>query len=403
MTRRWLVVVGCSSLVVGCSFGVGCRAPATAASSDGDAGAKPSASAVRAADDRSRPAPAVRRVTLNANQLTQIRVETLQPGLQADVINATGTVEFNGDRTARILPPVPGQVQNLRANVGDTVRQGDVLFEISSRDVTAAIGDHLSAHKDLDLSEKTYAMTKDLFEHQAASKIALQQAESELAKNRQKVQQTDEALRVLGVDVSTVDAGDRVPSRMQVRAPIDGTVIERTVTNGQFVGSDTAPLLTLADVSSVWVTADVFERDLRKVAMGQKADVTTTAYPDEQFSAEVSRIGSTVDAQTRTAKVRFLVLNTGRRLKPGMFINAALHLPGTADALTLPVSALFVEEGHSFAYFEVEPGVFERREVTTASGGAERVRVASGASKGDRIAANNVLLLRQLETAAAPQ
>jgi cobalt-zinc-cadmium efflux system membrane fusion protein len=337
------------------------------------------------------------RVVLSPDQVAQVQTEALQPRRQTDVINATGTVEFNGDRTARILPPVSGQVQNLRANVGDTVRQGDVLFEISSRDVTAAIGDHLSAHKDLDLSEKTYTMTKDLFEHQAASRIALQQAESDLAKNRQKVQQTEEALRVLGVDVSMVDGGDHVPSRVRVRAPIDGTVIERSVTNGQFIGSDTAPLLTLADVSSVWVTADVFERDLRKVSTGQKADVTTTAYPDEQFSAEVSRIGSTVDAQTRTAKVRFLVLNTGRRLKPGMFINAALHLPDAVDALALPTSALFVEEGHSYVYFEVERGVFERREVATASGGAERVRVTSGLSNGDRIAVNNVLLLRQLE------
>ncbi len=393
----WLVVGGWLWLLVGGGGGWGCRAaepPANAATR--------SDAASRSADSATRTTSAGR-VKLNPEQIRQIQVETLALRPQADMINATGTVEFNGDRTSRILPPVSGQVQNLRANVGDNVRQGDVLFEISSRDVTAAIGDHLSAHKDLDLSEKTYNMTKDLFEHQAASRIALEQAESDLAKNRQKVQQTDEALRVLGVDVSMVDVGDRVPSRIQVRAPIDGTVIERTVTNGQFVGSDTAPLMTLADVSSVWVTADIFERDLRKVAVGEKADVTTNAYPDERFSAEVSRIGSTVDAQTRTAKVRFLVLNTGRRLKPGMFINAALQLAASVDALTVPANALFVEEGHNYAYLETEAGVFERREVTTAAGGGERVRITGGLSKGDRIAAGNVLLLRQLEADSAPQ
>ncbi len=393
--RTWLLVVGCS-VVIGCSLVVGCRSAAT-----------PADAATRSADEaKSRPSgslPQAGRVKLSAEQIAQVNVETLEARPQTDVINATGTVEFNGDRTSRILPPVSGQVQNLRANVGDTVHQGDVLFEISSRDVTVAIGDHLSSHKDLDLSEKTYVMTKDLFEHQAASRIALQQAESELAKNRQRVQQTEEVLRVLGVDVAMVDGGDHVPSRIQVRAPIDGTVIERSVTNGQFVGSDTAPLLTLADVSSVWVTADVFERDLRKVAVGQKADVTATAYPDERFSAEVSRIGSTVDAQTRTAKVRFLVLNTGRRLKPGMFINAALQLAATGDALTVATTSLFVEEGRNYLYLEVQPGVFERREVTTAAGGSERVRITSGLARGDRIAANNVLLLRQLEADSTPQ
>jgi cobalt-zinc-cadmium efflux system membrane fusion protein len=343
------------------------------------------------------------RLQLTEEQLKQVHVEPLAVGDQTDVITATGAVEFNGDRTSRILPPVTGQVQELHANVGDVVRKGDVLFEISSREVAAAIGDHVSSHKDLDLSEKTYAMTKDLFEHQAASRMALEQAQSDLEKNREKVQQTDEALRVLGVDVATVDSGDRVPSRIAVRAPIDGTVIERTVTNGQFVGSDTAPLVTLADVSSVWVSADVFERDLRNVTIGQKADVTTTAYPDEQFGAEVSRIGSTVDAQTRTAKVRFLVNNTGRRLKPGMFINAALHLPSSGDALTLRTSALIVEEGHSYAYVEVAPRTFMRREVTTAPGGSSRVRVTGGLAKGDRVVTDNVLLLRQLEADSGPQ
>jgi multidrug efflux pump subunit AcrA (membrane-fusion protein) len=86
-----------------------------------------------------------------------------------------------------------------------------------------------------------------------------------------------------------------------------------------------------------------------------------------------------------------------------MFINAALHLPATADALTAPATALFVEEGRSYAYVEIEPGVFERREVTTAGSGGERVRVTSGLSNGDRIAGNNVLLLRQLEADSAPQ
>src|SRR5262249_27421476 len=150
-------------------------------------------------------APEPSRINLSGSQLTQIKVEPVALAPAVDVVNATGTVEFNGDRMARILAPVAGQVQNLRVNVGDIVRQGDVLFELSSREVAAAIGDHLTAHKDLDLAEKTHAMTKDLFDHQAASRISLQQAESELAKTRSRVQQTEEAIRVLGIDVELAD------------------------------------------------------------------------------------------------------------------------------------------------------------------------------------------------------
>ena len=338
------------------------------------------------------------RIRLDASQVAQVHVVALTLRPAADTITTTGAVEFNADRTARILPPVPGQVQNLRVNVGDVVRQGEVLFEISSRDAAAVIGDHTASHKDLELSEKTYAMTKDLYEHQAASRMALQQAESDLAKNRSKVQQTEEAMRVLGLDVAASDRGVPTPSRIPVRAPLGGTVIERAVTNGQFVGSDTAtPLLTLADVSSVWATADVFERDLHHISPGQRATLTTAAYPDDHFGAQVSRVAAVVDAQTRTAKVRFVAANPAGHLKPGMFITAVLDLPASGDVLSVPAAALFVEDGVSFAYVQTGANEFERRRVDTAPAGSDRVRVVRGLAAGERVATAGVLLLRQLE------
>ena len=185
------------------------------------------------------------------------------------------------------------------------------------------MAERLASQKDLELSEKTFAMTKDLFEHDAASRMSLQQAENDLAKARAKVAQTEEVLRVLGFDEAAASSTAPLASRMPIRAPIAGTVIERTITNGQFVGSESTALLTIADLSTVWVQADVFERDLHRIAAGQKADVTTAAYPDDHFGAEVARIGTVVDAQTRTAKMRFVVANPGLRLKPGMFTMAA--------------------------------------------------------------------------------
>src|SRR5262249_59560252 len=141
-------------------------------------------------------------------------------------------------------------------------------------------------------------------------------SENELSKAKSKVHQTGEVLQVLGLDPE--DAGEPRP-RIPVRAPIGGTVVERTATNGQFVGPENGTILTIGDLSTVWVQADVFERDLHLIAIGLPAEVTTAAYPDERFTARVARIGAVVDPQTRTAKVRFLVANPGARLKPGMF------------------------------------------------------------------------------------
>ena len=340
------------------------------------------------------------RVQLDAPQLQKVHIEELSVHAPADSIQATGTVEFNTDRMARILPPVAGQVQNLRVNVGDTVRKGDVLFVISSREAAGAIADYLGSRKDLELSEKTHTMTKDLFEHQAASRIALSQSENDLAKAKAKVQQTAEVLQVMGLDPKAEEAGAPIQARVPVRSPIGGTVTDRNLTDGQFVGSDPAPLITIADLSSVWVQADVFERDLHNITPGQKALVTTSAYPEDRFSAQVSRIGTVVDSQTRTAKVRFAVANPGARLKPGMFTTMSLYLPQAAGALTMPAKAVFVEGGRSFAYVQVGPLEFARREIETAAGGAERVRVVRGLSAGERVITDGVLLLRQREADA---
>ena len=316
------------------------------------AGATPTADPAAASSAEAKAHASTASVVLDQNQLGQVKLEELSTRAPAASIKATGTVEFNGDRMAKVLPPVAGQVQDLAVNVGDTVHKDGVLFALSSREVAAAIAEHVTSRKDYELAQKTFAMTQDLFDHQAASRLALNQSRAEMEKASAKVQQSEESLRVLGVP-GDLDA-PTLQARVHVRAPIAGTVIDRNVTNGQFVGPDAQqPLLTIADLSSVWVQADIFERDLRNITVNQKADVTTAAYPDAHFHAQVSLIGSTVDAQTRTAKVRFLVTNPDARLKPGMFTSMSLFLPETADALTVPAKAVFVENSHSFAYVQV--------------------------------------------------
>jgi cobalt-zinc-cadmium efflux system membrane fusion protein len=337
-------------------------------------------------------------VVLEEGQLSQIRIEALSAQSPEDAIKATGTVEFNADRMARILPPLPGQVHDLDINVGDNVDKDSVLFVLSSRDVTAALTEHVASHKDLDLADKTYRMTKDLYEHQAASHMALQQSESELDKAKAHVLQTEEVLQVLGLESHAGDDAAHVQSRIPVRTPIGGTVIERSVTNGQFVSPDNPALITIADLSNVWVQADVFERDVHSIAVGQKADVTATAYPDEHFFAHVSRIGNVVDPQTRTAKVRVLVSNRDFRLKPGMSTSVSLVVPNGDSSLTVPAKAVFVENSKSFAYVQVGDREFARRDVETVARGSDRLRVVRGLSAGDRVVSDGVLLLRQLET-----
>ena len=238
-------------LLCGAAVWTGCRADSPAA----------------AAAAATTPPPADGHVRLEAAQLKQITVEELSTRAPVDAIKATGTVEFNADRMARVLPPVFGQVQDLAVNVGDAVRKDQVLFVLSSREVASAIADHVASHNDLELAQKTYSMTKDMYDHQAASLMSLQQSQNELAKAQAKVAQTEEALQVLGLETSAVEGSTELKSRIPVRAPLAGTVIERSITNGQFVNPDNPALVTIADLSTVWIEADIFERDVILIAL----------------------------------------------------------------------------------------------------------------------------------------
>ena len=200
---------------------------------------------------------------------------------------------------------------------------------------------------------------------------------------------------MLGVAVQ--DDVSRFNGRVPIRAPIPGVVIERRVTDGQFAPADGTPLLTVANLDTVWVIGDLFERDLRFVRCGQTAIVTTTAYPGERFEGKVNYISESIDPASRTAKVRVSVANPAGRLKPEMYAAVALTVAGDERAPTVPADAIFTEDGRSFVY--VEPRARPLREASRGGGcrrGPSR-RVLTGLRLGDRIVVNGALLLRQEE------
>jgi cobalt-zinc-cadmium efflux system membrane fusion protein len=335
-------------------------------------------------------------ITVDPVMLSSLKVDTIADRETASTLTVAGKVQFDEDRVARVLVPLPGQVVGLRVKVGDAARKGETLCAISSRDAAIAIGDEIESRKDLELAEKNAAMTQDLFDHEAASKIALQQAQNDLAKARARAARTGEALRVLGLtgrdDLARGNAGwGRVP----IVSPITGVVFERKITDGQFVQSDSTPILTIANLDAVWAIGDVFERDLRLVSKGQAATVTTAAYPGERFDGRVNHISEAIDPASRTAKVRVSVANPRERLKPEMFAAIELHLSEPARALAIPATALFTEEGHSYVYVEVGRARFARRAVDIANGDGPERRVLSGLHAGDRIVVEGALLLRQ--------
>ena len=332
-------------------------------------------------------------VELDPAMLGNIKIDTVRFEADRRQLTATGKIQFNEDRTVRILAPLPGQVLDLQVRVGDAIAKDQLLFSIKSREVSSLVSDYLESQRDLDLAQKTYNMNKDLFEHQAASRISFQQAESDLAKANTHVARAEEAIRVLGIDPKEAVKDGGLRSLVPVRAPMAGTLIERNLTPGQFVQSDSTALLTVADLSTVWVLVDVFERDIHLVRPGQKVQVVATAYPDRRFTATVERISDKVDPDSRTLKVRLLVSNPEFLLKPEMFVTASLELSGGGTAMFVPAGAVFTEDGKSYVFAAINDRRFERRQVIAAPDAEGRLRVTGGLRAGEKIVSDGAMLL----------
>ncbi len=367
--------------------GLALAAAAAACGSTRAAGDEPA----RAAADATPPGV----VLLDERQLVNVKVDAVTERDLPRTLTVAGKVQFDEDRLARILAPLPGQIVDLHVKVGDAVRKGQPVCAINSRDVAAAISEHAESHKDLELAQKTLAMTADLFEHQAASKIALQQAQNDHAKASARVARADQELRILGLADESAIANFN--GRLRLPSPLNGVVIERRVTDGQFVQTDGNPLVVVADLSAVWVVGDLFERDLRLVTIGRQAAITAAAYPGEQFSGRVNYVSDTIDPATRTAKVRVSVANPGSRLKPEMFATVTLGLADTERVVTVPARAVFSEDGRTFVYAAVGNARFARRPVQLGPEEGDDRRVLGGLAVGDRIVTDGALLIRQEE------
>lgn len=331
---------------------------------------------------------------VDAEMLHNLKMEKVHEENRQVVLSATGKLQFNEDEVARIVAPVNGQVQQLSVKVGSEVRKGDRLFLLHSRDAAAAMTDYLEETKDLELALKSQRMAKDLFDHQAGSRMAVDQAQRDVEKAKVRVTRTEEALRILGLNPVTEG---KLDPRIPVLSPRSGTVIARSVTEGQFVQPEHDPLVVISDLSTLWALADIFEHDMRHVRVGQRAQLTTAAYPDRVFNAQVSYIAQVIDSDSRTVKVRFTVLNPSRNLKPEMFASVRLFLNESEKCLLVPATSVFAISEKSYVYKKTGASDFVRVEVKAESADGGRMRILGGIAPGDEIVSAGALLLRQME------
>ena len=326
-----------------------------------------------------------------------------------------GVVEANAYRQVVVTPLVAGRVTKVGPALGDRVRRGHTLAEIDSPALAEAQTRYVSAQAMLDAHDRELQRTRKLVEIGAASRQELERIHAEHTAQTAAVQSARTQLELLGVSVPALEntaPGHNVSATTSVPAPIDGVVTERGANVGLNVDTATK-LFTVVDLSTVWVVADLYEKDFSRVRVGSEASMTTSARPDVTLRGRVSYIDPQVSAGSRTAKLRIEVPNSGGELRLGMYADVVVSGVQGTSAVRLPRSSVQNVGDRTVVYLtnRQEPGTFVEREVRLGQTSGEHVEVLSGVQPGDVVvtagsffvrAERERLGLRQAPSSAAP-
>jgi membrane fusion protein, heavy metal efflux system len=360
--------------------------------------------------------PGVVIIPPDSPKLAQIRVEPLRlANLPAGEVTAPGKVEANPNQVSRVPLPVPGRVAGVLVKLGDSVTAGQPILMIESPEANDASANYarsesLITQAKAALTQANVAMAKAkadydrataLFEREAVAqketlntKCAYEQSQAAAEQAAAAVEQAMAAraqalkrLQLLGLE-----PGEAKP-QIAVRSPLAGKVLELSVVAGEYRNDTTAPVMTIADLRTVWVTSDVPENSLRLVNPGETVDILFDAYPGEEFRGRVARVADMLDPKTRTLKVMIELDNARGRLKPEMF-GRIRHVEAVRQIPALPVGAIIQDGGKNIVYVEQSKGRFEEREVIIGHRYGDLVTIVSGALPGERVVVDGVMLLR---------
>ena len=311
----------------------------------------------------------------------------------ADELRLPGTVEPNAYRQVAVTPLVAGRVVHVSVQLGDRVRRGQSVAQVYSPELSEARSKYVSAQSMLDAHDRELQRTQKLVEIGAASRQELERIHAEHAAQLAEVESARSRLKLLGVSDA---AAQEASATIDIPAPIDGVVTERLGNAGVNVDPATK-LFTIVDLSSVWVVANVYERDLHRVREGARAVIAAQAFPERSFEGRVSYIDPQLSEGSRTAKVRVEVANPRGELRLGMYADVTIAgALGAATIPTIPKSALQNVGSRHVVYLPVQndPTKFTERDVQVGRVVGERLEVVSGVKPGDSVVSQGSFYLR---------
>ncbi|MBN8822504.1 MULTISPECIES: efflux RND transporter periplasmic adaptor subunit [unclassified Spirosoma] len=333
-----------------------------------------------------KPAPDVAKAFMLSDTMMQrIQIDSASRQPVRSELTLVGKVVADENRVIKVFPLVGGNVEDVRVELGDYVRKGQVLASIRSGEVADLERQSIQAQSDLLLAEKNLRVAEDLFETKLTSQREVVAAQKELEKAQAESNRVKEVSRIYGIGKA---------SMYTVKAPIDGYVIEKNVNRDMQLRSDNADnLFTIGQINQIWVLANVNESDIRQVRTGMNASVQTLSYPDEHFDGQVDKIYTVLDPNTKAMTVRIRLANQGMKLRPEMHATVTLRYEAGGEAATVPSSAVIFDRSKQYVLVFHSRSDIEVREVTVLKSLGDRAYISQGIKPGEKVISKNQLLV----------
>lgn len=340
-------------------------------------------------------------IKLSAAQRDKVQLYTLTEQRFHRTVEVTGVVDFDNEQATSVLAPFSGPVAQLLAAPGDHVKAGDALATVDSPDFASAVSAYRKALSTAQTNRRLADLDKDLLEHNGVSQREAAQAETDAIGAEA---DRDAALRAL---VSLQVPADTIRALQEgrpvahpggaIRSPIAGTVVERLITPGELLEAGTTPCFTVANLSRMWVMAQLFGTDLGVVNVGDPATVTTGI--GTALTGKVDNISDLVDPDTRAVTVRVVVDNPTHLLRKQMYVRVQIQARQESTALLIPVSAVLRDdENLPFVYLARPDGVFARGHVTLGSRVADSYEVVDGLHADEQVVVAGGLFVQFMQS-----
>lgn len=312
-----------------------------------------------------------------------------------------GTVVPNQHAVAEITTLVRGRVVDVYVDLGQEVKAGALLAILYSSELGLAQSGYLKAVAKLYVAERAFKRARSLLEEKVIGLAEMQRREGEMIGARAETREARDRLRLIGMsdeDIRRLDREQTIQSHVPIVAPFDGRVIVRNLTKGEVVET-TEKLFVVADLSEVWVIANIPEKDIPyihhdQLKHEQTVEVIVTAYPDQVFRGKITYVGDVLDPATRTMRLRLELPNADRKLKPEMYATIRVYSDAENNVLVVPESSVQRDRDKKFVFVQRDPQSFEVRDVKLGQSSGDMVKVLNGLQEGESIVTQGAFVLK---------